>query len=202
MNSMTLYKMTVQISRNLVVLRMSGIATCFISSADKLHPSMAWWLQPSYGFGCLGHLPCWTNWDRRVCGISIRQMHWLVATVACPFIFWLLFLSWLGWFVANAMMTSSNGNIFRVTGYLCGEFTGPRWFPRTMASDAKLSCFLWIDGCVTNREAGDLRRHRAHNDVIVMAGYCYSHCGNVKWPIWHLELPDNRVFVQYFVYTD
>ena len=24
------------------------------------------------------------------------------------------------------MMTSSNGNIFRVTGHLCGEFTGPR----------------------------------------------------------------------------
>ena len=27
------------------------------------------------------------------------------------------------------MMTSSNGNIFRVTGPLCGEFTGPRWIP-------------------------------------------------------------------------
>ena len=27
-------------------------------------------------------------------------------------------------------MTSSNGNIFRVTGHLCGEFTGPRWIPR------------------------------------------------------------------------
>ena len=27
------------------------------------------------------------------------------------------------------MMTSSNGNIFRVTGHLCGEFTGPRWIP-------------------------------------------------------------------------
>ena len=25
----------------------------------------------------------------------------------------------------HAMMTSSNGNIFRVTGPLCGEFTGP-----------------------------------------------------------------------------
>ena len=25
----------------------------------------------------------------------------------------------------NTMMTSSNGNIFRVTGPLCGEFTGP-----------------------------------------------------------------------------
>ena len=26
-------------------------------------------------------------------------------------------------------MTSSNGNIFRVTGHWCGEFTGPRWIP-------------------------------------------------------------------------
>ena len=29
------------------------------------------------------------------------------------------------------MMTSSNGNIFRVTGHLCGEFTGHRWIPHT-----------------------------------------------------------------------
>ena len=35
------------------------------------------------------------------------------------------------------MMTSSNGNIFRVTGHLCGEFTGPRWITRTRASDAE-----------------------------------------------------------------
>ena len=41
------------------------------------------------------------------------------------------------------MMTSSNGNIFRVTGPLYGEFTGPRWIPRTKASDAELWCFLW-----------------------------------------------------------
>ena len=41
------------------------------------------------------------------------------------------------------MMTSSNGNISRVTGHLCGEFTGPRWIPRTNASDAVLWCFLW-----------------------------------------------------------
>ena len=41
------------------------------------------------------------------------------------------------------MMTSSNGNIFRVTGHLCGEFTGPRWLPHTKASDAELWCFLW-----------------------------------------------------------
>ena len=41
------------------------------------------------------------------------------------------------------MMTSSEGNIFRVPGPLCGEFTGYRWIPRTKASDAKLRCFLW-----------------------------------------------------------
>ena len=38
------------------------------------------------------------------------------------------------------MMTSSNGNIFRVTG--CGEFTGHRWVPLTKTSDAELLCFL------------------------------------------------------------
>ena len=42
------------------------------------------------------------------------------------------------------MMTSSNGNIFRVTGHLCGEFTGPRWIPRTKASDAELWCFFHL----------------------------------------------------------
>ena len=40
------------------------------------------------------------------------------------------------------MITSSNGNTFRVTGHLCGEFTGPRWIPLTKASDAELWCFL------------------------------------------------------------
>ena len=30
---------------------------------------------------------------------------------------------------SHSMMTSSNGNIFRVTGPLCGEFTGPGEFP-------------------------------------------------------------------------
>ena len=41
------------------------------------------------------------------------------------------------------MMTSSNGNIFRVTGPLRGEFTGHRWIPLTKVSDAELWCFLW-----------------------------------------------------------
>ena len=47
------------------------------------------------------------------------------------------------WTGPSFKMTSSNGNIFRVTGHLCGEFTGPRWIPRTKASDAELWCLLW-----------------------------------------------------------
>ena len=39
--------------------------------------------------------------------------------------------------------TSWNGNIFRVTGHLCGEFTGPRWISHTKASDVELWCFRW-----------------------------------------------------------
>ena len=41
-------------------------------------------------------------------------------------------------------MMSSNGNIFRVTGPLCGEFTGHRWIPHTKISDVELWCFLWF----------------------------------------------------------
>ena len=61
----------------------------------------------------------------------------------------------------RCMMMSSNGNIFRVTGHLCGEI---QWRGALMFS---LIC-VWINGWVNNREAGDLRRYRAHYDVIVM----------------------------------
>ena len=74
------------------------------------------------------------------------------------------------------MMTSSNRNIFRVTGHLCGEYTGRRRIPHTKASDAELWCFficVWISSWVNNREAGDLRRYHAHYDVTVMCKKSY-----------------------------
>ena len=77
------------------------------------------------------------------------------------------------------MMTSSNGNIFHVTGPLCREFTGHRWIPLKKASDAELYCLF---GLRLNKRLGKqswglwyetpLRsswRHR--NDYI-----CYTHC--------------------------
>ena len=39
-------------------------------------------------------------------------------------------------------MPSSNGNIFHVTGPLCGVFNGDRWIPRTKASDAEFDVFF------------------------------------------------------------
>ena len=79
-------------------------------------------------------------------------------------------------------MTSSNGNIFRVTGHLCGKFTGHRWISHTKASDAELWCLLWSAPWVNNREAGDLRRYLVHYDVIVMVHIC-------RWDItWQKEL--------------
>ena len=40
------------------------------------------------------------------------------------------------------LMASSNGSIFRVTGPLCGKFTGHLWIPLTKASEAGLCRFL------------------------------------------------------------
>ena len=78
----------------------------------------------------------------------------------------------------HSMMTSSNGNIFRVIGFLWGEFTGHRWIFLTKASGAVFWSFpllcAWINGWVNDREAGDLRRHRAHYDVIAMRALEHS----------------------------
>ena len=72
---------------------------------------------------------------------------------------------------STTVMTSSNGNIFRTTGHMCGEFTGDRWIPRTNKWRGALMFSLicaWINGWVNNREAGDLRRYGAHYVVTVM----------------------------------
>ena len=76
---------------------------------------------------------------------------------------------------SHHMMTSSNGNIFRVTGHLCGNSPVPvnsphkgQWRGALMFS---LIC-VWINGWVNSREAGDLRRYGTHYDVIVITLPC------------------------------
>ena len=73
-------------------------------------------------------------------------------------------------------MTSSNGNIFRVTGPLCGEFPAQR--PVTRSFDVFFDLRL-KNGWVNNHEAGDLRRSQAHYDVIVMGIWLHP-CGIIE----------------------
>ena len=77
----------------------------------------------------------------------------------------------------QTMMTLSIGNIFRVTGHLCGEFTGNpvnsphkgQWRGALMLSTS----WAWISGWVNTRKTGDLKRHRAHYDVTFLFKWGY-----------------------------
>ena len=81
-------------------------------------------------------------------------------------------------------MTSSNGNIFRVTSHLCGEFTGPRWIPLTKASDAELWCFFDLRpnkrlskqwwGWWFETPPCPLRRHRNVNGVQIRGEFIHE----------------------------
>ena len=88
-------------------------------------------------------------------------------------------------------MTSSNGNIFRVTGPLWGNTPVTGEFPsqRPATRGALIFSFIcvWINGWVNNREADDLRRHRAHYDVIVM-----------HWDIHNAAMPSPRCQTESF----
>ena len=68
--------------------------------------------------------------------------------------------------VRRLTMTSSNGNIFRVTGHLCGEFIGPGEFPAqrpvTRSFMFPLIC-VWIHSWENNREAETLPRPLWHH---------------------------------------
>ena len=76
------------------------------------------------------------------------------------------------------MMTSSNGNIFRVTGPVPvnsphkGQWRGALMF--------SLIC-AWLNRWVNNGEAGDLRRYCGHYDVVVMCNQ-FAWCNkNIAW---------------------
>ena len=65
--------------------------------------------------------------DLRATDLKYFSYHWFVLYFSLN----VMYISKGFWsvFVPAFMMTSSNGNIFRVTGPLCGEFTGPGEFP-------------------------------------------------------------------------
>ena len=83
------------------------------------------------------------------------------------------------------IMTSTNGKILRYWPFVQGIHRSPvnsphkgQWRGALMFS---LIC-AWITGWVNNGEAGDLRRHRAHYDVINVDTTCHA----AWWPLWEL----------------
>ena len=90
-------------------------------------------------------------------------------------------VSWYTWWMTRCsselvhaqvfMMTSWNGNIFCITGPLCGNHQSLVNSPHKGQWRRALMVFFictWINSWVDNREAGDLRCHHTHYDVIVM----------------------------------
>ena len=75
------------------------------------------------------------------------------------------------------LMTSSNGNIFRVTVHLCGSPHKGQWRGALMVY---LICTR-INGWVNNGEVGGLRRHLAHYDVTVMKSPPFSRRHIHQW---------------------
>ena len=71
------------------------------------------------------------------------------------------------------MMTSSSGNVFRVTGPLCREFTGHRWILLTKASDGELRCFLRL----SKRLSTQSRRHWFETPSRTL----WCHCNDIFW---------------------
>ena len=139
--------------------------TCFLS--DNLF--LRWDLFIYFQFIVCTIMFCRFNHSPTACRSVSTWEPMLICNGLLPYVCWYVF-----------MMTSSNGYIFGVTGHLCGEFTGHRWVPHTKACDAELWCFLW-NGWVNNREAGDLRRHRAHYNFTVM---WWNVCVAVMWLLW------------------
>ena len=103
--------------------------------------------------------------------ITLNQWHWsrtsVIYTHPCVALHVIVC-----WAISQHTMTSSNRNMFRVTGPLCREFTGDRWIPQHKGQwhgSLMFSLILaWINSWANSRDAGDLRRHRAHYDVTVM----------------------------------
>ena len=106
------------------------------------------------------------------------------------------------------MMTSSNGNIFRVTGPLCGEFTGPGEFPTqrqvTRSFDVffdlrlnkRLSKQPW--GWWFETPAWSLWRHRnvTKKTCVVTSYDSQIYCSNTTFVSLRLILSVARLFVQ------
>ena len=97
-------------------------------------------------------------------------------------------------------MTSWNGNISALLALCVGN--SPVNSPHKGQWQRALMLSLisaWINDWVNNREAGDLRRHRAHYDVTIIpmpAGFC---TGNELTGIFEVFFPEELVVLSFIL---
>ena len=97
----------------------------------------------------------------------------------------------------NVMMKSSNGNIFRVTGHLYGEFTGHRF---DVFFDLPLNKRLskqWR-GWWFETPSHPLWRH-CNGYVGVQVDFISTITMTSQWALWHLKSPVSPLFARPFV---
>ena len=82
------------------------------------------------------------------------------------------------------MMTTSNGNIFRVTGLLCAAFTGHRWIPLTKASDAELWWFF--DLSLNKRLSKQSKRRWFETPSRSLWRHCNTQCSRMIVSHWKI----------------
>ena len=101
-------------------------------------------------------------------------------------------------------MTSSNGNIFRVTGPLCGEFTGPGEFPTQRPVTRSFDVFfdLRLNKRLSKQPWGwwfeppswSLWRHRNVFDILIFQGTVF------EWKLWiqhkMIQVSDHSMIVR------
>ena len=100
-----------------------------------------------------------------------------------------------GWL--PCMMTSSNGNIFHVTGPLWGETTGHWWILLTKASDAELWCFF------DPRLNKQLSKQSGHRWFETPSHSLWRHCngveiGGIDWLLrdWMIDWSIDRLLIR------
>ena len=82
------------------------------------------------------------------------------------------------------MMTSSNGNIFRVAGHLCGEFIGPGEFPAQRSVTRNFDVFLDL------RLNKWLSKQSRRWWFETPSNSLWRHCDAMSSPIWCSHMSD------------
>ena len=141
------------------------------------------WCKNSMKFvQCVFYNDCFVNdhvilvIPRTMCSIQMQIKWWFQVQNSLEYNHQSFITSQIAKTQGSTMMTSSNGNIFRVSGLLWGESTDHRMIPLTKASDAELWYFLWSAHKQTMKQTIE---SRVIWDAIVLISL---HCNDLYLP--------------------